>query len=164
MKIRKKPIVVEAWIIDTMEMQYQGELPSWVYRSWKEDKVIGMSSDGHEMILHIKTEEGIMVARDGDVLVKGIKGELYAIKRSIFVETYDIIDEEPDNRQEEVKETIQSLGDGEITITDFADLSDGSAICSIHMNYGTLMAFARIGLLKAIEDACDRAQELDPNA
>lgn len=168
MKIRKKPITVDAWVIDLMEMQYQGELPFWVYRAWKEDKVIATSSDGHDMILRIKTEEGIMTAHEGDVLVRGIKGELYAIKRSIFDATYDVVDAEnktdPTSRQEEVKEAVESLADGEITITDFTDLPDGSAICAVNMTSDTLMRFARIGLLKTIEDACDRAEALIPDS
>lgn len=167
MKIRKKPIVVEAWVIDTLEMQYNGEMPSWVYRAWKEDKTIGMSSDGHDLLLHIKTMEGIMTAKEGDILVKGVNDEIYAINSAIFEKTYDVIDAEnkldPTWPQEEVKEAVESLVGGDISVTEFTDLPDGSAMCAINMSYDTLMTFARIGMMKAIHDACDRAEELRPD-
>lgn len=168
MKIRKKPIIVEAWEIDLTEMIYNGSMPTWVYRAWKEDKKIGLTSNGGDMVLRISTPEGIMTAQDKDILVRGVKNELYSIKKSIFEETYDVVDAEnevdPTRSQDEVKEAVEALIDGEITITDFTDLPDGSAICAVNMTSDTLMRFARIGLLKSIEDACDRAEALIPDS
>ena len=156
MKIRKKPIVIDAWEIDLTEMICNGSMPTWVYNAWKEDKKIGLTSNGGDMVLRISTPEGVMTAQDKDILVKGVKGEFYSIKRSIFEETYDVVDAE--------NVTDPALGPDEFTITDLTDLPDGSAICAVNMSYENLMRFARIGLLKALEDACDRAMELDPNA
>ena len=165
MKIRKKPIVVEAWVIDTLEMQYNGEMPSWVYSAWKEDKVIGLISDGHDLLLRIKTMEGIMTAKNRDILVRGVKNELYAINRAIFEETYDLVEDEDDRKQEDGKEAVKSAVDEfGISMAEFTDLPDGSAMCAVHMPYETLVTFARIGMMRAIEDACDRAEELDPDA
>lgn len=42
-------------------------------------------------ILVIKTLEGNMTARKGDYIAKGIKGEVYPIKETIFNETYEIL-------------------------------------------------------------------------
>lgn len=163
MKIRKKPIIVDAWKIDIVEMQYNGSMPTWVYRAWKEDKRIGFSSDGNDMILLIKTEEGVMTAKDGDVLVKGAHGELYSIKNSIFYDTYDVIDAENlvdptfNPAQDSLKEAVESLDeDGSISVTDFTDLPDGSAMCAINMPYDTLLQFARIGLTHVIHREADR--------
>jgi hypothetical protein len=41
----------------------------------------------------IHTLEGVMRADVGDWVIKGIRGEFYPIKNSIFIETYE--DEEP---------------------------------------------------------------------
>lgn len=41
----------------------------------------------------IETLEGRMQAKAGDWLIKGVKGELYPVRRDIFEETYEIISE-----------------------------------------------------------------------
>lgn len=176
MKIMKKPIAVDAWFIDTLEIQYQGNVPDWVWKAAKEDKFIAVASDGHDMVLRIKTREGIMQAKDGDVLVKGVRGELYPIERGIFEETYDIVpdmdEEDLDTMTEEellaglealgeqvhTKKAVESLvnEDGSISVTEFTDLADGSAMCAISMPYDTLLQFARIGLTHVIHREADR--------
>jgi hypothetical protein len=40
----------------------------------------------------IKTEEGIMNGKINDYIIKGIKGEFYICDRTIFEESYDIVD------------------------------------------------------------------------
>lgn len=41
----------------------------------------------------IKTLEGKYVARPQyDYVIRGVRGELYPIKKSIFAETYDVVD------------------------------------------------------------------------
>jgi hypothetical protein len=39
----------------------------------------------------IETLEGVMKAKKGDFLIKGVEGEIYAIKATIFKKTYDIL-------------------------------------------------------------------------
>lgn len=155
MKIRKKPIIVEAWKIDTLEMQYQGELPYWVYRAWKEDKIIGVTSDGHDMVLRIKTMEGIMTAKEGDVLVRGVNDELYAINAAIFEKTYDIIDEADES---------QPKLEGGISVVNIEDLPDGSAIVHTDMDYETLKLFAKRGLHAALVEAAEKIVQEHGNA
>jgi hypothetical protein len=41
----------------------------------------------------VDTLEGIMSCHKGDWIVKGVEGEVYAIKNAIFEKTYDIIGE-----------------------------------------------------------------------
>lgn len=41
--------------------------------------------------LKIKTLEGVMIARRGDWIVKGISGEIYPVRHSIFEKTYQRI-------------------------------------------------------------------------
>lgn len=147
MKIRKKPIVVEAWKIDTLEMQNYGVMPDWVWNAWKEDKIIGLTSDGHDMVLRIKTMEGIMTAKEGDVLVRGVNDELYAINEAIFEKTYDIIDD-TDEPQPELE--------GGISVVSIEDLPDGSAIVHTDMDYETLKLFAKRGLYSALVEAAEK--------
>lgn len=37
----------------------------------------------------LKTPEGIMGAEEGDYLIKGVKGEVYPVKKEIFEEIYE---------------------------------------------------------------------------
>ena len=155
MKIRKKPIIVEAWKIDTLEMQNYGVMPDWVWHAWKEDKTIGLTSDGLDMVLRIKTMEGIMTAKEGDVLVRGVNDELYAINAAIFEKTYDIIDdaEEPQPKLE-----------GGISVVNIEDLPDGSAIVHTDMDYETLKLFAKRGLHAALIEAAEKIVQEHGNA
>lgn len=43
----------------------------------------------NEMGLTIPTKEGIMIARENDWVIKGVKGELYPCKPDIFAMTYE---------------------------------------------------------------------------
>lgn len=147
MKIRKKPIIVDAWKIDTLEMQYQGNVPDWVWKAAKEDKTIGLTSDGHDMVLRIKTMEGIMTAKEGDVLVRGVNDELYAINEAIFEKTYDIIDD---------NEESQPKLEGGISVVSIEDMPDGSAIVYTDMDYETLKLFAKRGLHAALVEAAEK--------
>jgi hypothetical protein len=42
----------------------------------------------------VETLEGTLTAKAGDYLVVGVRGEMYAIAKDIFEETYDIVEEE----------------------------------------------------------------------
>lgn len=90
MKFRKKPVVIEAvqlrW--DTWgEMCGHAGVGKLV-----DNKPEGFWSDGegHSRIgLHIPTLEGLMVATEGDWIIRGVKGELYPCKPDIFAATYE---------------------------------------------------------------------------
>lgn len=43
--------------------------------------------------LWIPTLEGLMLARQGDWVIKGVKDELYSCKNDIFLDTYVLVDE-----------------------------------------------------------------------
>lgn len=94
MKYRKKSVVVEAyrftkatfnrdsypvWLKETM----QGDWDNAVIKLWSQygGKVIGGK---------IKTLEGEMEVSEGDWIVKGVNGELYACKPDIFNMTYEV--------------------------------------------------------------------------
>ena len=79
MKYRKKPVVIEA-------VQWTGE-------NVKEIAIfMGIESIPYDLNTHdlsITTLEGVMVARAGDYIIKGVQGEFYPCKPDIFLETYE---------------------------------------------------------------------------
>jgi hypothetical protein len=84
MKFRKKPVVIEAWKIDSNDR----EMPLWVFA---DNKV--QWRDGGGTKLEIETLEGIMVGNKGDYLIKGVAGELYPCKPDIFEMTYEPVED-----------------------------------------------------------------------
>jgi len=41
----------------------------------------------------IKTKEGVLISTSEDFIIKGIKGELYPIKKEIFYQTYEVLND-----------------------------------------------------------------------
>lgn len=78
-RYRKKPVVIEAVQFNSGEEPY--ELSQYVI-----DGRIRYTQDG---TLLIQTLEGVMEARSGDWIIRGIKGELYPCKPDIFKATYE---------------------------------------------------------------------------
>ena len=79
MKYRKKPVVIEAF-------QYRaGEQRSEV----AEDVIAGRVRYAEDGTMLIKTLEGVMEAKPGDWIIRGVKGELYPCKPDIFDATYE---------------------------------------------------------------------------
>lgn len=79
-KYRKKPVVIEALV--------------WTGENVKEIKEFcGLECfygfNGLEL-LYIKTLEGNHLARIGDYIIKGVKGEFYPCKPDIFKLTYEV--------------------------------------------------------------------------
>ena len=81
MKVKKKPIVVDAWEIITS--QQAGELAQAVI-----DGLIKYCEDGSVLV---NTLEGVMQGSPGDWIIRGINGEYYPCKRDIFLKTYDAV-------------------------------------------------------------------------
>lgn len=79
-KFRKKPIVIEA-------IQWTGENKKEI------DKFIGIEVQdtyGGENLI-IETLEGDHIAKIGDWIIKGVKGEFYPCKPGIFEKTYESV-------------------------------------------------------------------------
>ena len=83
MKYRKKPVVIEAvQFVDTEESILKlSELGL--------DPVRIDYADLDNPILKIETLEGLMIATEGDYIIKGVQGEFYPCKPDIFAETYE---------------------------------------------------------------------------
>jgi hypothetical protein len=94
MKFRKKPVVIEAITFD--------ELVEYGRKNGDANIVNGMpwsfDYNGHP-ITHeddncylIPTLEGTMRFERGDMLISGVKGEIYPCKLDIFKATYEVVE------------------------------------------------------------------------
>jgi hypothetical protein len=81
MKVRKKPVEVEAELWD-------GRLET-IKKINEFIKVDNWGLDGE--YLTIPTLEGMHYASPGDYIIKGVHGEFYPCKPDIFNKTYDIL-------------------------------------------------------------------------
>lgn len=90
-KFRKKPVEIEAVQfsnkITRMDnkkemLELFGDFDGWRVEEKK----------GWEVFMVIDTLEGEMVAKEGDWIIKGIKGEFYPCKPDIFEATYEPVE------------------------------------------------------------------------
>lgn len=82
---RKKPVVITA-------VRYDGHHESAkVIAAWSGGEVQEHAHEGDGYRLVIATLEGEMQARPGDYVIRGVSGEFYPIKESIFWETYEAV-------------------------------------------------------------------------
>jgi len=81
---RKKPVAIEAF--RWTGGPDQTEDPEWIVEKIK-DKMVWFAPLGAAM--YIETLEGVMTARPGDYIIKGVKGEIYPCKADIFEATYE---------------------------------------------------------------------------
>jgi len=92
MKYRKKPVVIEA--VQLIDSNFE-EVEKFVgykdehMRSYKNEVDFMKKEDPTG--LSIKTLEGIMIAKVGDFVIKGVNGEFYPCKPDIFEKTYEVV-------------------------------------------------------------------------
>jgi hypothetical protein len=91
---RKKPVKIEA-------LRYTGdnarEVVAWARSHGNEDVQEGAASyEGRASdVIRVPTLEGVMLAGPGDWIIRGVAGELYPCKDSIFVATHEPADPVP---------------------------------------------------------------------
>ncbi len=87
-KYRKKPVVVEA-------QQFTDDAAGILLALWCGGKYFsGATSDTRfSPVIYIETLEGLMEARLGDWIIKGVQGEFYPCKPDIFEATYELVEE-----------------------------------------------------------------------
>lgn len=89
-KYRKKPVVIDAFQLN--ERGLVGE--DWFWDAVSENTIIthdfGKFHPGPAWC-EIKTLEGIMVAKAGDYIIRGVNGEIYPCKCDIFEKTYEAV-------------------------------------------------------------------------
>lgn len=82
-KFKKKPVEIEAFkLSNVFEI---GSTPVW----FSEAVVNGIAIFNDDGTFIIKTLEGYALAKIGDYIIQGVKGELYPCKPDIFELTYE---------------------------------------------------------------------------
>ena len=84
MIVRKKPVEVEAY---KLTQDNAAMLSDWC------KGLLIKRADNFEASIQIMTLEGVMTARQGDYIIKGVEGEFYPCAPAIFEKTYEVISE-----------------------------------------------------------------------
>lgn len=91
MKYRKKPVVVEAvqLVVDLDGWKPNiAEIRGFIGPAFKSGQWVG-----EDFEVEIDTLEGVMTARLGDWIIRGVAGEVYPCKPEIFRQTYEPVEE-----------------------------------------------------------------------
>lgn len=96
---RKKPATIEAiqldWSTWSQVCDFMKEDGGKYFGRVNVDKDGKPTGDQGLLIgLIIKTDEGDMLAKQGDWIIRGVKGEFYACKPDVFEMTYEKLSEE----------------------------------------------------------------------
>ena len=87
MRARKKPVEIEFWEIPPNDYKTREALPAWLCKAVVDGVVTALPEGG----VIIKTLEGDHRGNVGDLIIQGVKGELYPCKPDIFAKTYDVL-------------------------------------------------------------------------
>lgn len=87
MKYRKKPVVIEAF-----QFYMDSSSPNWFNKALSSGEVFIDDDGPNDVCYRIKTLEGLMIARPGDYIIQGIKGEIYPCKADIFEASYEAVE------------------------------------------------------------------------
>lgn len=99
MRVRKRPVVVDAVRVRDL-VAGERELPSWVSDAVTSGALwTGICRpDGDEAnrrCVYVQTHEGVMRGDEDDWVIRGVEGELYPCKPSVFEATYERVEEQP---------------------------------------------------------------------
>lgn len=90
-KFRKKPVVIEAMLFSGSNSSRLA-LVKWLGEGNVIMTNIGDDGERYERAHPlIKTLEGHMMVKEGDWVIKGVKGEFYPCKPDIFDQTYEAV-------------------------------------------------------------------------
>lgn len=92
----KRPVTIEAVKVlapdfgpDGFDGRVFTEYPLWLRDAVDAKQVYPVGDDRDYALWKIKTLEGEMTAEPGDMIIRGVKGELYPCKADIFEMTYE---------------------------------------------------------------------------
>lgn len=83
---RKKPVEIQAM---ELTKENREEVAAWCGGHFEPDVVYRMAGIIPDGSLDIPTLEGVMAAKVGDFVIRGVKGEFYPCKPDIFAATYE---------------------------------------------------------------------------
>ncbi len=94
MKYRKKPVEVEAWQWEGKWLDECKNVPQWILEAENSNIITVTPADPEEdSFMSIKKIGKTHIARPGDYIIKGVKGELYPCKPDIFEATYEAVEQ-----------------------------------------------------------------------
>lgn len=88
-KYRKKPVVIEA-----LQFLDEGERIQELSKFVDDQVLVVTYKDKENPKIILQTLEGVVFASVGDYIVKGVDGEFYPCKPTIFEQTYEEVTEE----------------------------------------------------------------------
>lgn len=83
--IRKKSVEVEGRQLSSHNIN--------LILKWVQAYGTHAAKDDKRVEIHIRTLEGVMTAREGDWVIRGVSNEFYPCKREIVEKTYDYVRE-----------------------------------------------------------------------
>lgn len=90
-KYRKRSVVIEAVSVSSALHQAERSrytMPDWLRYAYDQGKILFLNDS-----IEISTLEGRMTASKGDMIIRGVQGEIYPCKQDIFTKTYESVDE-----------------------------------------------------------------------
>jgi len=91
MKAKKKPVIIDYYIINTESSENGTKLVEWV-NSFNDNFLDNFVLNYDSKTISVKTLEGTSYnVTNDDIIIRGIKGEYYPCKKDIFEATYDIL-------------------------------------------------------------------------
>jgi hypothetical protein len=81
-KFRKRPVEVDAWLFRD-PCDFSGR-PEWFGEAAHAGKIVFCSTH-----IQVVTDEGLMTAKPGDWIIRGVEGEIYPCRASVFEKTYE---------------------------------------------------------------------------
>lgn len=101
-KWRKKPVVIDAF--RWTGGPDQTEEPEWIVEALKKDPALPggawVTPEPRGILgiyMEIHTLEGIITAKPGDYIIRGVQGEIYPCKPDIFEATYEPAEADDDD-------------------------------------------------------------------
>ena len=92
-KYRKKPVVIEAIEFTKHNFEEIRNFTDFQAHSFYIEITISDFNNGFGLCTCIiPTLEGDMIAKEGDFIIKGVKGEFYPCKPDIFKQTYELVE------------------------------------------------------------------------
>lgn len=90
MKYRKKPVEIEVMVFDGTEDRLH-DISRWMSNGSDAFDTFEDYDGGDVESIGIETLEGVMQARRGDYIIRGVQGEFYPCKPDIFAATYEAV-------------------------------------------------------------------------
>ena len=92
--VQKRPVIVEAFQFDGTSQRFQ-EIAAWVEENAGDPVTIAQAYGEEHYILSILTLEGVMDAKPGWWIIRGVKGEFYPCDPEVFEASYLRMDLHP---------------------------------------------------------------------